>query len=279
MPSQDRWASAAVEDAKQCVALNPQWAKGHFRLACAYAALGDRSNDVCQSLQRTLSLDPGNASARQMLLRELRGRGRPRPSAPPADQDPSRETRPDDIPSADTIDETIPWKERLLFQYTRAKDWYHRQSNDAKNMFKVLLALVALYVLFGGRFGLGGFLSGSVERRRGHYGEGNAYDQYHRRQQQPYSYGSSSYQYGSSSYGRRTPPSDDDYGYRYHHPRTSFQFPDLFDGSLLSILALAVFGYLCHRNGISPFQAIWLLNIVTAGGRRRHRRGFRRGWY
>ena len=68
----DPQARAAVEDAKQCVTLNPNWAKGYLRLASAYIALGGHSNDACNALQSTLRLDPGNPNARQMLVRELR---------------------------------------------------------------------------------------------------------------------------------------------------------------------------------------------------------------
>eukprot|EP00977_Amphora_coffeiformis_P027063 scaffold32744_cov160-Amphora_coffeaeformis.AAC.1 len=65
-------AAAAVNDAKQCVELNPNWSKGHVRLASAYSALG-KSNDACNSLQTALRLDPtGNPTARRMLIRELR---------------------------------------------------------------------------------------------------------------------------------------------------------------------------------------------------------------
>lgn len=65
-------ASAAVEEAKQCVALNDRWAKGHVRLASAYIAQGGHSNDACNSLQKALSLDPSNTTARTMLMKELR---------------------------------------------------------------------------------------------------------------------------------------------------------------------------------------------------------------
>ena len=49
-------AEAAVNDAKQCIALNPQWAKGHVRLASAYIAQGGHSNDACNSLQTALTI-------------------------------------------------------------------------------------------------------------------------------------------------------------------------------------------------------------------------------
>ena len=76
-------AQAAVNEAKQCVALNPQWSKGHVRLASAYLAMGSHhSNEACNELQTALRLDPGNTTARQMLIRELRGRDRPRQPQP-----------------------------------------------------------------------------------------------------------------------------------------------------------------------------------------------------
>lgn len=67
-------AAAAVETAKQCIQLNPQWAKGHVRLASALIAMDDptMSNDACRELQRALQLDPGNPTAREMLVKELR---------------------------------------------------------------------------------------------------------------------------------------------------------------------------------------------------------------
>jgi len=65
-------AEAAITDAKQCIALNDRWPKGHVRLASAYIALGGHSNDACNCLQRAVMLEPSNTVARQMLLQELR---------------------------------------------------------------------------------------------------------------------------------------------------------------------------------------------------------------
>ena len=56
----------------QCIALNNKWAKAHIRLASAYIALGNHSNDACQSLQNALNIDPSNTIAKQMLMKELR---------------------------------------------------------------------------------------------------------------------------------------------------------------------------------------------------------------
>jgi Cytochrome c biogenesis factor len=64
--------SAALEEAQECVLLNDKWPKGYVRLAAVYIALGNHSNDACQSLQTALRLDPSNSFARSMLLGELR---------------------------------------------------------------------------------------------------------------------------------------------------------------------------------------------------------------
>jgi hypothetical protein len=58
----------------QCISLNDQWSKAHVRLASAYIALGNHSNDACLSLQRAISLDRNNKVARSMLVREMRER-------------------------------------------------------------------------------------------------------------------------------------------------------------------------------------------------------------
>ena len=84
----------------KCIAINDKWSKGHVRLASSYIALDSsiignnnndstattntttngkqnqrtHSNDACNSLQRALSLDPSNRTARQMLTYELKAR-------------------------------------------------------------------------------------------------------------------------------------------------------------------------------------------------------------
>jgi hypothetical protein len=58
----------------QCISLNDKWSKAHVRLASAYIALGNHSNDACLSLQRAISLDRNNKVARTMLVREMRER-------------------------------------------------------------------------------------------------------------------------------------------------------------------------------------------------------------
>lgn len=65
---------------------------------------------------------------------------------------------------------------------------------------------------------------------------------------------------------RTTVGYDDDY-----QPNTrsssSFQFPNLFDGSFPSIICLLGIAYVCHRNGINPFQVFMMLNMMGAGRR------------
>jgi tetratricopeptide (TPR) repeat protein len=81
-------ATMAVDEAKECIALNPRWSKAHVRLASAYLYLGvcegnnsshrnRYSNDACNSLQTALQHDPNNQTARQMLVQELRHRDAP----------------------------------------------------------------------------------------------------------------------------------------------------------------------------------------------------------
>jgi tetratricopeptide (TPR) repeat protein len=230
----------ALDEARQCVRLNPEWAKGHVRLGSVYQAMNStstrsnvntrgvgsshshnhHSNDACQSFQRALQLDPTNPTARAMLTQELR-RGTPShapvpvppsaassnnnnsnptpsPSAPPYptntnnnnntttgqatgtsssndnDHHHDPRPRPDDIPTSsssstqqprpsssrtnnrvDDVDDTSSWSQRLHYQMLRTKMWYGQLSEDKKALMKIVLALLVLYVAFGGRFGLG----------------------------------------------------------------------------------------------------------------------------
>ena len=194
-------ARAALDNSKQCIALNPNWAKGHVRLASAYIALGGHSNDACNALQRALSLDPGNTTAREMLLRELRRdhahassssretlAGESGASAPnntgASDRDygatsSAQHNQNDHYRYNDNNDDAVvdelTWSERLHFHVGRAMSYYQSQSDDVKTVFKIIVVLLVLYVGFGGRFGLGG-----ETRQLGNYGSNNVYDQYRR---------------------------------------------------------------------------------------------------
>jgi len=56
----------ALDDAEQCVKLNPKWGKGYFRRAVALLALG-RASDAESVLQDGIRADPSNADLRTKL--------------------------------------------------------------------------------------------------------------------------------------------------------------------------------------------------------------------
>ena len=198
-------ASAAVEEAKQCVAINDRWAKGHVRLASAYIAQGGHSNDACNALQKCISLDPSNTTARTMLMAELRrdrvarsagdeGSGAAAGAAggtaasaedidPSTGQPYSSQYRSNQTAAAAAdIDESPTMAERVQFSFTRIVRWYyHDLTDDGRTLMKVLLGLVVLYVGMGGRFGLDSLFGGGDEHNRGNYEYGSAYDRFHGR--------------------------------------------------------------------------------------------------
>jgi hypothetical protein len=295
-PAQSR---AAVENAKSCIALNPNWAKGHVRLASAYVALGGHSNDACNELQRALSLDPGNSTARDMLVRELR-RDHAHASSAPASSSRNEGTaagsnnnnnsnnnangNPREYPTEEAqdfvppMDDTLTFWERIQFHWGRATDWYQNQNDDVKTVCKILLVLLVLYVGFGGRFGLS-----SNTRQLGNYGSDSAYDQYRRYGTAGHS-SQSSYPYdrqqssGYSSQQRRTTHSqNDDYNSNDYSSRrggsswgSGF---NPFDGSIQSMMLLSGLAYAGHRIGINPWQAMMVLNALGGGHRRFRPRG------
>jgi tetratricopeptide (TPR) repeat protein len=183
-------AELAVQEAKQCVALNPAWAKGHVRLASALVALGGHSNDACNALQTALRLDPGNAMARLMLLRELRRDHRPDPPInpdyvpPPQSQQQSpQSTQPQNSERTvweDPVDDSVSIQERLQFYVARLSLWYDQLSSESKQILKLGIGLLVLYIAFGGRFGWE-----SHHRRHGNYERGNLYDQYRKNYHSP----------------------------------------------------------------------------------------------
>jgi tetratricopeptide (TPR) repeat protein len=199
----------AVQDAQECIRLNPSWSKAHVRLASAYIALG-RSNDACNALQTAIRHDSSNATARQMLLQQLRRDNRPpvhqqqqssqqqQQQHPNMDQsngveDSNRDssagnstaagmgdnnnnnnsTRSDAVPPPpspqhrpataaaatnlhddDDVDDTMSLGDRWRANGNRLKHWYTSQSESRQSGIKLLLGLLALYISFGGRFGL-----------------------------------------------------------------------------------------------------------------------------
>lgn len=283
-------ARAAVDNAKQCVELNPRWAKGYVRLASAYIALGGHSNDACNALQSALSIDPGNSLAREMLVRELRrdhahasrasstatspdsasDRG-----APPEDNNPSFTDREDARRPTqnnannnyrdDTVDESLTWQEWLQFHFSRVRSWYQGQSDDVKTACKIALAMLFLYVAFGGRFGLGG-----NTRRLGNYDSDNVYDHYRRT--------------GTTRQSRRQRTSNNYENYGRHYDETRYYNTggyhnnnpggwggySFFDGGFQSMLLLGGLFYGAHLMGMNPFHTMMLMNVL-GGGRRRFR--------
>jgi len=247
-------ATQAIEEAKQCIALNNQWPKAHIRLASAYIALGGRSNDACQSLQRAISLDRTNKVAREMLINEMRGRdsnernngsssdGGSSSTHTPEDEA-SHPNRPEQQSSSHTsnrsssdgidIDDIDPPRsyesisERVQYYLTKSVTWYQSQSEDMQTILKVSFALLLLYIALGGRFGLEYVFQ---KQRRGNYGNGNAYERYNSAARNTDRYGyvsetTSSSQAGnanraqrrteSSGYNDRTNPQNEQYYSRY----------------------------------------------------------------
>ena len=322
--------------------MNDQWAKGHVRLASAYIALGEHSNDACNALQRALQLDPGNSAARDMLVRELRrdqhaaAASRQQASAPPQEQDDQQYSTgtqqqqqqpppPQDQDYMPNIDDSVTLQDRLTFYYHRCKIWYYAQSNDVQTAIKVFFAILLLYIAFGGRFGLESM--GGSRQQRGNYEAGNVYDQYYGRDSMSSSSsspGGETYNggrnaassspppggqnsYDDRDYARRQSTYDDynsrdtrsyDRNYRYgsddrhsnsYRSRGGSHYDDdyyhrsspgyggssfsFFDGGLPSIAMILGIAYLLHRNGVNPFNALFLFNMMRGGGRRRHYRG------
>lgn len=244
----------AIQDAKACVALNESWPKGQVRLASAYSMAG-KSNDACNALQRALQLDPTYTVARDMLRAELR-RG-PAPTAPPEEFDTATDDT-DNEPTATNVEDSVSWLDRVEFAWRRMIQRYHEQPQDRKSVLQVLLGILVLYVAFGGRFGFEHFSPGQ-QTPRGNYGSGNAYDRY--RHPQP----------------RTQRPTVTQ---EYTSTRSSFGFPNLLDGSPFSMLIVAAIVFVCHQNGINPFHAIVMLNVVTGNrGQGMNRMGMYRMGY
>lgn len=257
----------AVREAKQCVTLNPAWAKGHVRLASAYIALGGHSNDACNTLQTALRLDPGNSMARQMLMRELRRDHQARPDPPINPEYVPPEHR--ETVLEDPVDDSVSMTERIQFFMARASLWYERQSSESKQLLKIVVGLLVLYVAFGGRFGLES-LYATHPRRHGNYERGNIYDQYRQSYHQT-QYNPPSYHYDDNRHGSHSSRPRGTNNYKSHHggASTTGYASSYSDGSSLASLAMVLgAAYVCHRNGINPLHAMFMMNMMR-GGRRR----------
>lgn len=251
----------ALEEARQCVALNPEWAKAHVRLGNVYQAL-HQSNNACQAFQRALQLDPTNPTARAMLTQELRRGTRSTTGNTTAPQSSNPPTPPTSQTSFDGVDESRSLLDNLKCYMKRCTSWYSSQSDDVKALLKVCLGLLILYVAFGGRFGFG------QPHRPGHQ-----YNHYYQSDDPPKTKSTNSRKQ-SNTYTSNPPRYQNEYTddhtsdpYFSNQSWTDYQIPYLFDGSLFSMIILASIAYAAHKMGISPFQVIWMLNMMQ-GGRR-----------
>lgn len=267
-------ATAAVEEAKECVELNPSWSKAHVRLASAYIAKGGHSNDACNALQTALRLDPGNAIARQMLIRELRRDHAGASAASPDGLDgvettsttggvPPPPQNPNFVPdNGDRVDDTLSLTERFQLTMAQFYMWYSNQSNDVKSLLKAIVVIVILYVAFGGRFGLES-LGSSGRSSQGNYGHGNAYDQFQRR--------TSGNHHGGKSYHSVSDRHDTYRGYtgghHYGGGYGGYGGYGLGDGGLTSLFILLGIAYVCHLNGINPIHGVMMANMLGRGRR------------
>jgi hypothetical protein len=183
--------------------------------------------------------------------------------------------------------------QRIQNYIARCITWFYSQSEDFQTLIMVSFCFLVLYVALGGRFGLGGTLPPA-----GNYGKGNAYDRYSSSSRRSSSSFDSSpndhYEDGrggrrtttnshSTVYNDRTNPQNDKYYSRYGNtddyyyespPRGRQQnhrggytsFPNLYDGSLISMTILVIGGMICHRFGVNPFQVLMMLNLLNRRG-------------
>lgn len=198
---------------------------------------------------------------------------RPPPQNPDYYEPPTRDQQRWDHPASAAaaeaaIDDSITFRDRITFYCSQVAAWYSEQSDDAKVAIKVGIAILALYIAFGGRFGLEGLFGG--RQHAGNYGEGNAYDRYRRTSSNSYSndYGNSY----SNGYSQRTSSNSygDSYGNSYGNSYSnSYGSSSLFGGGIPPLLMVMVGFYICHLNGINPFHAMWILNMMNrlGGGR------------
>eukprot|EP00571_Detonula_confervacea_P004705 CAMPEP_0172312982 /NCGR_PEP_ID=MMETSP1058-20130122/19000_1 /TAXON_ID=83371 /ORGANISM="Detonula confervacea, Strain CCMP 353" /LENGTH=459 /DNA_ID=CAMNT_0013026551 /DNA_START=93 /DNA_END=1473 /DNA_ORIENTATION=+ len=246
------------------------------------------------------SASQSNNDAQHHPTEETPHRSFPSPSAPPQPSQSTNNSDNDgiDVDDIDPPDAyySLTFSQRIQHHFAQFITWFYSQSDDIQTLLKVAVCFLILYVALGGRFGLDYALGGDKSiGRQGNYGEGNAYDKYSSASSSPqnrYSSSSDQYQdrYGnekqqqtgnshgaydqqrqtSGGYNDRTNSQNDRHYSRYENDRdynpprrqrsTSYQMPNLYDGSLASMAILLVIGIVCHRFGINPFQAMWMLN-------------------
>lgn len=191
-------SAGALDDAKACVAADPRWAKGHLRLAEVYSALG-KSNDACNECQRAINLDPGNANAKRIMMRELRKRdggggqadgiSSPTQSNPSNSQPANPTTNQPDISGIHDNDSSgtpsfvsflLETKERFS-EYFWALDSQSRLWVGLTILFSAAIISFAVYNSISSLL-LGGEVRGvgATTTTRGNYDGDSIYDQYRR---------------------------------------------------------------------------------------------------
>lgn len=193
------------------------------------------------------------------------------------------------------IDESnsISWRERIQFQIQRGTGWYSAQSEGIQTVLKMFLVLVVLYVAFGGRFGLDYIFNNNDDNSRtssGKYSTDNSvYEEFYRdrnqrnqqqddrhyRQDEDYSHQQNrnhrnNYD-SSSSYDRRRSSSHSSSSW-WDSSGTS----SLLSGQYSHMLIIGGVVFVANRLGISPYQAIFFVNMLMGrrGGGGRRRGGF-----
>ena len=279
----------ALIEAKECIALHTNWAKGHYRLACVYVKLGEESNaavnrsasssnsfsnDACNALQSALRIDPRFTEARILLTKLLRQRDGNTSSNNNNNNNnnsfgSSQSNHQQARRGGEDMDDIISLRERFTFFVNdimeRAKlniinveAWFYGLDDASRGLLMIGVALLVLYIGFGGRFGL-------VSRRnnyqsyRGNYKGDNAYNRYSNHNTNQYNYESQSYSDEAFQRSQHRSP----YSSR-SHSSTSYH---LFDESFVSMgIILAVIFVANRFFGISPIQAFWFLQMITGRG-------------
>jgi len=70
------------------------------------------------------------------------------------------------------------WVQWMYEKFHQIQSWYEDSTETTKQVVKVVLILLLLYIAFGGRFGFENTYTSS-SYRRGNYGENNAYDRFY----------------------------------------------------------------------------------------------------
>lgn len=334
----DRWAKGHVRLASAYIALGDVERSNDACRALQRALQLDPGNPAARAmLVRELRRDHRAGGRPSDVVGGVPAGSPPPPSAPPHDLDdhdyrtspggdrssrqtssgPQRRTPNDRSPrprpahptdataggNHDNVDDAVSWHDRLQFHVQRAKLWYMDRSEGVQTLLKVLLALVVLYVAFGGRFGLEYLTAGGDGPRRsraGNYRAGNVYEEFYQERAGGGSHrwtshggggGGGSHRGGGGGGGgggwRDSSPGDsrdrryDPYegtsrGGGGWNRGAGWSGPSfgggLFGGTagLPNMLILAGIAYVAHRNGVNPFQALFFANVAMGG---RHRPG------